>query len=345
MAFLILLCLAYSINAADRQIFPTLLPAIRQAFGYDLQGRRIAVDHLHAGTGAGGPSHRLRRGPRLAQDGHPGRHGRCIAVFTATATIYANGFWDMLFHRAMTGVGEGMQMAALFAASRQLFPPGSRSFFIGWLIVAYGVGASSGAAWAPTLAQAADSWHNAVRMVRLHRPGDRRDRAGAGAAGFHREPRSGSERAGRPGGAGRHAGGLVEPQRRHGRRRSASSWATRSTASSACTRPISGKDCNFSPADAAAAFSFFGLGGLTSFCGRLVRGPLPATLRRRGHRLRAARRRRLRHVQLVDLAAVAIHPVLPDRGATPAASSSSTCFRCCNAVFSRTWSAVRRASS
>ena len=37
MAFLILLCLAYSINAADRQIFPTLLPAIRQALGYDLK--------------------------------------------------------------------------------------------------------------------------------------------------------------------------------------------------------------------------------------------------------------------------------------------------------------------
>jgi hypothetical protein len=35
--FLVLLCLAYSINAADRQIFPTLLPAIRQAFAYDLK--------------------------------------------------------------------------------------------------------------------------------------------------------------------------------------------------------------------------------------------------------------------------------------------------------------------
>ena len=35
--FLALLCLAYSINAADRQLFPTLLPAIRTAFGFDLK--------------------------------------------------------------------------------------------------------------------------------------------------------------------------------------------------------------------------------------------------------------------------------------------------------------------
>src|SRR5260370_40905283 len=35
--FLVLLCLSYSINAEDRQIFPTLLPAIRETFGYDLK--------------------------------------------------------------------------------------------------------------------------------------------------------------------------------------------------------------------------------------------------------------------------------------------------------------------
>jgi MFS family permease len=35
--FLVILCVSYSINAADRQIFPTLLPAIRKAFGFDLK--------------------------------------------------------------------------------------------------------------------------------------------------------------------------------------------------------------------------------------------------------------------------------------------------------------------
>jgi hypothetical protein len=34
---LALLCLAYAINAADRQLFSTLLPAIRNAFGWDLK--------------------------------------------------------------------------------------------------------------------------------------------------------------------------------------------------------------------------------------------------------------------------------------------------------------------
>ena len=78
------------------------------------------------------------------------------SVFTL-ATIYASGFWDMLFYRAMTGVGEGMQMAALFAAVGSYFHR-RRSFFIGWLIVAYGVGAFLGPRIGSMLAQAADSW-------------------------------------------------------------------------------------------------------------------------------------------------------------------------------------------
>ena len=35
--FLIILCLSYATNAADRQIFPTLLPQIAKVFGYNLK--------------------------------------------------------------------------------------------------------------------------------------------------------------------------------------------------------------------------------------------------------------------------------------------------------------------
>jgi MFS family permease len=78
------------------------------------------------------------------------------SVFTL-ATVYAYGFWDMLLYRAMTGVGEGMQMAALFAAIGSYFHR-KRSFFIGWLVVAYGIGAFFGPRIGAMLAQAADSW-------------------------------------------------------------------------------------------------------------------------------------------------------------------------------------------
>jgi MFS family permease len=74
------------------------------------------------------------------------------SVFTF-ATTYAHGFWDMLSYRVVTRIGEGMQMADLFAAIGSHFHR-KRSFIIGWMVVTYGVGdvllaqgANSG--WAP----------------------------------------------------------------------------------------------------------------------------------------------------------------------------------------------------
>ncbi|HEV3373535.1 MAG TPA: MFS transporter [Xanthobacteraceae bacterium] len=152
---LALLCLAYAINAADRQIFPTLLPAIRQAFAYDLKVAGLlstifTVGLALAGLPAGYVVDRISRKTviLLAM--------AIYSVFTL-ATIYAQGFWDMLLYRAMTGVGEGMQMAALFAAVGSYFHR-KRSYFIGWLIVAYGVGAFLGPRVGAMLAQATDSW-------------------------------------------------------------------------------------------------------------------------------------------------------------------------------------------
>jgi MFS family permease len=155
LVFLVLLCLAYSINAADRQIFPTLLPAIRQAFGYDLKvaGLLSTIFTLGlavAGLPTGYVADRISRKTIILVA------MAIYSVFTL-ATIYAYGFWDMLLYRAMTGIGEGMQMAALFAAIGSYFHR-RRSFFIGWLIVAYGVGAFLGPRIGAMLAQAADSW-------------------------------------------------------------------------------------------------------------------------------------------------------------------------------------------
>jgi MFS family permease len=153
--FLVLLCLAYSINAADRQIFPTLLPAIRQAFAYDLKVAGLLATVFTLGLALAG----------LPTGYVVDRMSRKTVILVATviysvftlATIYAQGFWDMLFYRAMTGIGEGMQMAALFTAVGSYFHR-RRSFFIGWLIVAYGVGAFLGPRIGSMLAQAADSW-------------------------------------------------------------------------------------------------------------------------------------------------------------------------------------------
>jgi MFS family permease len=153
--FLIILCLSYATNAADRQIFPTLLPAIRKAFGYDLKIAGLLSTVFTLGLAVAGipTGYILDRTSRKA----------CIligmvvySVFTL-ATIYAHGFWDMLIYRALTGIGEGMQMAGLFAAVGSYFHR-KRSFYIGWMIVAYGVGGFFGPRIGAALAQASNSW-------------------------------------------------------------------------------------------------------------------------------------------------------------------------------------------
>ncbi len=160
--FLVVLCLAYSINAADRQIFPTLLPAIRKTFGYDIKIAGLLSTIFTLGLAVSGiPTGYItdktsRKAIILI--------GMVIYSVFTLATIYAHGIWDMLFYRAMTGVGEGIQMAGLFAAVGSYFHH-KRSFYIGWLILAYGVGAFAGprlgakltAAAAPQLAGLA--WH------------------------------------------------------------------------------------------------------------------------------------------------------------------------------------------
>jgi predicted MFS family arabinose efflux permease len=153
--FLVLLCLAYSINAADRQIFPTLLPAIRQTFAYDLKVAGLLSTIFTLGLAVAG----LPTGYVVDRTSRKTIILLAMVIYSVftLATIYAYGFWDMLFYRAMTGVGEGMQMAALFAAIGSYFHR-RRSFFIGWLIVAYGVGAFLGPRLGSMLAEAAGNW-------------------------------------------------------------------------------------------------------------------------------------------------------------------------------------------
>ena len=140
-AFLVLLCLSYSTNAADRQLFPTLLPSIRAQFGWDLKESGLLSTFFTLGLAvvgipAGYLVDRVSRKVVIIS-------GMLVySAFTA-ATIYAQGFWDMLAYRVITGLGEGIQMAALFAVIGSFFHA-KRSLFMGWMIVAYGLGAFLG---------------------------------------------------------------------------------------------------------------------------------------------------------------------------------------------------------
>jgi predicted MFS family arabinose efflux permease len=263
MVFLILLCLAYSINAADRQIFPTLLPAIRQTYAYDLKVAGLLSTIFTLGLAVAGlPSGYVA--DRASRKTIILVAMVIYSVFTL-ATIFAYGFWDMLFYRAMTGIGAGMQMAALFAAIGSYFHR-KRSFFIGWLIVAYGVGAFLGPRAGSMLAQGADGWHTPfiwfaftgltiAAIVLVFVPQDFTESKGPDQS----RPIDQAALAGMPAGLWNRnvvmgcIGCIILGYSLYGFIGLYTTYLK--------------EGLLFSPADAAAAFSFFGLGGLMSFAG------------------------------------------------------------------------------
>jgi len=152
-----IIAVAYATNAADRQIFPTLLPAIRAEFGWDLSqagflSTAFTLGLALIGIPAGLVVDRVARKPTIVVS---------MILYSAftLATNYATGFWDMLVFRVLTGVGEGMQMAAAFAIIGSYFYD-RRTFYLGWLTMAYGVGSFIGPRIAAWMHAAAVDWRN-----------------------------------------------------------------------------------------------------------------------------------------------------------------------------------------
>ena len=143
------------INAADRQLFPTLLNPIRAEYGWNLQDTGLLSTFFTAGLAVVGiPAGYIvdRASRKMIIIG-----AMVLYSLFTLATIYAFGFWDMLVYRAVTGIGEGIQMAALFAVVGSFFYK-KRSFFIGWMIVAYGAGAWAGPKAGVWLQLTAQNW-------------------------------------------------------------------------------------------------------------------------------------------------------------------------------------------
>jgi MFS family permease len=114
-----LLCVSYMLNAMDRQIFYPLLPDISDEFGFSLeQGGTLATGFTlglaAAGLAGGFLADRLSR-----------RNILVIAVLTySLGTIgvpLASGFVDMSAYRLLSGVGEGIHAAALYAVVGAFF--------------------------------------------------------------------------------------------------------------------------------------------------------------------------------------------------------------------------------
>jgi MFS family permease len=140
-AAIAILILSYCVNAMDRTLFPLILTDVRKEYGFTLPQAGLMSTVFTIGmTVAGIPTgYLLARFTRktVIQVG--------ILIYSAMTviTVFATGFPDMLFYRAITGVGEAMQLTALLAVFSSYFSR-YRAAGVGILNYAYAGGAFIG---------------------------------------------------------------------------------------------------------------------------------------------------------------------------------------------------------
>lgn len=134
---LVLLAASYVINAMDRQVFPVLLPDIRREYGFTLAQGGLLATIFTLGIGLAG----VPTGYLLDRLSRKAVMLIGIVIYSAFTllTALAAGFADMFAYRALSGVGEAMQNAALFSAVGAYFFA-NRAMALGSLNFAYGVG-------------------------------------------------------------------------------------------------------------------------------------------------------------------------------------------------------------
>ncbi|MET9819475.1 MFS transporter [Streptomyces sp. NPDC006355] len=150
-----ILLLSYLLNAMDRQVFFPILPDIRAEYGFSLaEGGTLATGFTLGMAVAGLPTGYLldrysRKTVLLVS----------IVIFSlgTLATPLSAGFADMAAYRVISGFGEGMQSAALFAAVGAYFFH-RRTFALGCTAAAYGTGIFLGPLVGIHFANTFDSW-------------------------------------------------------------------------------------------------------------------------------------------------------------------------------------------
>ena len=140
-AAIAILIASYCVNAMDRTLFPLMLTDVRREFGFSLpQGGLLSTVFTLGMTLAGIPTgYLMSRYSRktVIQIG--------ILIYSAATviTVIATGFADMLVYRAITGIGEAMQLTALLAVFSSYFSR-HRATGVGLLNYAYAGGAAIG---------------------------------------------------------------------------------------------------------------------------------------------------------------------------------------------------------
>lgn len=153
---LLVLDLSFLVNALDRQVLPVLLPSISREHHLSAGPGGLLATVFTLGLGLAGLASgyladRFRRRTLILA-------GVAIFSLATIAQPLAVGYADLLTYRVLSGAGEGLQYAALFAAVGAYFDA-QRGRALGSLNVAYGLGAFFSPMIGSLLAQTTGSWH------------------------------------------------------------------------------------------------------------------------------------------------------------------------------------------
>lgn len=150
----VLIC-SYAVNAMDRTLFPLLLTDVRREYGLGLPEAGLLSTIFTLGMALAG----LPTGYLLSR--YTRKTVIQIGMFIYSAgtiiTVIAFGLADMLFYRAVTGIGEAMQLTALLAVFSSYFSR-YRAAGVGTLNYAYAFGAIVGPALGTSLLVSYGTW-------------------------------------------------------------------------------------------------------------------------------------------------------------------------------------------
>ncbi len=141
-AIAVLIC-SYCINAMDRTLFPLMLTDVRREYGFTLPQAGLMSTFFTLGMAFAG----IPTGYLMSRYSRKTVIQVGILIYSATTiiTVAAFGFADMLLYRAITGIGEAMQLTALLAVFSSYFSR-YRAAGVGILNYAYAGGAAIGPA-------------------------------------------------------------------------------------------------------------------------------------------------------------------------------------------------------
>jgi MFS family permease len=154
-ACLILLAAAYITNAMDRHIFPTLLPMISKEMGWGVKSGGFVATVFNFGIALTG----MPAGWLIDRWSRKGVLVLGMVIYSAFTlmAVFGIALWDMTTYRTLTGVGEAMQIAALYVAAGSYFYK-HRAFVVGCINVGYGVGSTLGPSLGTKIALTTGSW-------------------------------------------------------------------------------------------------------------------------------------------------------------------------------------------